>query len=101
KEPPMPHPRIGRASEERVASKKNLEVLDDSPDRGHEVLSPEETASRQAEKQTLLQRLGFLRSAPVETTRVVEQEPVVVETAAVSPEDAAEVVGPLADRPTS
>src|SRR5207249_2797522 len=60
---------------------------------------PLRNAERETEKQTLLQRLGFRRPGAA-----AEPEPrgePVVETAAVSPEDAAEVVGPLADRPTS
>ena len=40
----MPHPRIGRASEERVASKKSLEVLDDNPVRGEVALTDAECA---------------------------------------------------------
>src|SRR5207248_1740872 len=103
-DPPMPHPRIGRASEERVASRKNLEVLDDNPIRGEVVLTDAELADREREKVDLLQRLGIRAPAaePAPTAGEVEQEhETVVETAAISPEDAAEVVGPLADRPTS
>src|SRR5207253_9556604 len=61
-------------------------------------------ADREREKVDLLQRLGIRAPAaePAPTAGEVEQEhETVVETAAVSPEDAAEVVGPLADRPTS
>src|SRR5436853_4445113 len=76
----MANPRIGRASEERVASKKNLEALDDSPDRGHEALSPEETARREGEKAALLQRLGVPARAaePTPTVGEAEQEYVTV-----------------------
>src|SRR5437867_9522579 len=92
----MSHPRIGRASEERVAQRSKSEVLDDNPIRGEVALTDAERAEREAEKQTLLQRLGVRSSAPA-----AEPTPTVVETAALSPEDATEVVGPLADQPTS
>src|SRR5437762_11468012 len=101
----MSHPRIGRLSEERVARSKSLEVLDDNPVRGEVALTDAERTEREAEKETLLQRLGLRRPAPAaepETLGEVERErETVVETSALSPEDATEVVGPLADQPTS
>ena len=58
----MSNPKIGRAAADRAAQR--AANVDDSPDRPHEDLSPEETARREAEKQALLQRLGARRSAP-------------------------------------
>src|SRR5205823_1545772 len=101
KENPMSNPRIGRAAADRAAQRPNTEALDDNPVRGEVALTDGERTALQQEKETLLQRLGFPRSAPVETVGEIEQErDTVVETAAVSTETATEVVGELADHTT-
>jgi len=97
----MSHPRIGRASEERVAQRsKSLEILDVNPIRGEVALTDAERTALEQEKQAMLQRLGVRAPAAEPTPAVgeVEQEH---KTVAVSPEDATEVVGELAGHATA